>query len=183
MPDSPSLDISNEMTIMAWAKLSALPVGSQCPTAMTKRLGGPGNYQLFWRAGQRLGMCFWANGVDSCSAPCVLPAVDEWHHVAQTFDNETLKFYQDGKNCDTQERLTPLTPNDFPLYLFTDTFNNCGYAGTITLDEVAIFDRVLNDDEIGETLEEGLGSLGFGAAVHASGKLAITWANIKRDQQ
>ena len=181
VPDSPSLDISDEITMMAWAKLSTLPVGSQCPTAMTKRLGGPGNYQLLWRANPNGQMCFWANVADSRSPKCVLPAVDEWHHVARTFGSNTLKFYQDGKNCDTQERATPLTPNDFPLCLFTDTFNNCNYVGTITLDEVAIFDRVLSDDEISETMNEGLGDLGFGAAVDASGKLFITWANIKRE--
>ena len=176
VPADKTLDIDDEVTIVAWAKLSRLPTGGQCPSVLTKRAGcGPGNYQLFWRANPNGKMCYWGGGADSCTEKCVIEE-DTWHHVAETFDNKTIKFYLDGVNCDTQPRPTPLTPNGSPLYIGTDSCNNCGYQGIITLDEVAIFNRALNDKEIEETMSEELGM-----AVEASGKLSTTWASIKRE--
>ena len=96
------------------------------------------------------------------------------------FANKTIKFYLDGVNCDTQPRPTPLAPNDSPLYIGTDSCNNCGYEGTITLDEVAIFNRALSKNEVEAAMKEGLGNLGV-TAVQASDKLSTTWASIKRE--
>lgn len=179
VPDSDSLDISEEVTIMAWAMLSKLPTGGECPTVLTKRSGcGTGNYQLFWRSGPDGKMCYWGDGQDSCSTTCVITE-NTWHHVAETFDNKTIKFYMDGENCDEQNRATPLATNSSPLYIGTDTCNNCGYQGVITIDEVAIFNRVLSDEEIKMAMNEGLGDLGLGVEVADLGKLTTTWASIK----
>ena len=178
VPDDKTLDIDDEVTIVAWAKLSRLPTGGQCPSILTKRAKcGPGNYQLFWRGNPNGKMCYWGGGADSCTAKCVIKE-DTWHHVVSTMDfaSKTIKFYLDGDNCDSQPRPTPLTPNGSPLYIGTDSCNNCGYQGIITLDEVAIFNRALNDKEIEETMSEELGM-----AVEASGKLSTTWASIKRE--
>ena len=182
VPDDKTLDISPAVTIAAWAKLSRLPTGGQCPSILTKRAKcGPGNYQLFWRGNPNGKMCYWGGGADSCTAKCVIKA-DTWHHVVSTMDfaNKTIKFYLDGVNCDTQPRPTPLAPNDSPLYIGTDSCNNCGYEGTITLDEVAIFNRALSKNEVEAAMKEGLGNLGV-TAVQASDKLSTTWASIKRE--
>ena len=182
VPADKTLDIDDEVTIVAWAKLSRLPTGGHCPSVLTKRVGcGPGNYQLFWRGNPNGKMCYWGGGADSCTAKCVIKE-DTWHHVVSTMDfaNKTIKFYLDGDNCDSQPRPTPLTPNGSPLYIGTDSCNNCGYEGTITLDEVAIFNRALSKNEVEAAMKEGLGNLGV-TAVQASDKLSTTWASIKRE--
>jgi hypothetical protein len=107
---------------------------------------------------------------------------NQWIHIAGIFDNSAgkMKIYMDGQLIDTHN-LTGLvngtqnpaigTQGD-PNGPFTDF-----HSGLI--DEIALFNVALSDQDLQTVMNKGLKeSLGI-AAVVLSGKLATTWAGIK----
>lgn len=97
----------------------------------------------------------------------------EWIHVAATFDGSVLTIYVDSEEIDSME--TEL-PYDSTENLFIGGDSGCGGRAWYTglLDDVRIYNRALPKSEIVELAEHG------GAAVSSSGKLATTWADIKK---
>ncbi|MFQ5837666.1 MAG: OmpL47-type beta-barrel domain-containing protein [Thermoplasmata archaeon] len=79
-----------------------------------------------------------------------LPAgthVGVWHHVAATYDNQTLRLYVDGQERDNATVVNGVSDLDRPWtigkanYWFGDFFNG-------TIDEVAVYSRALSAQEI-----------------------------------
>ena len=64
----------------------------------------------------------------------------DWHHVVVMYDGETKKFYVDGNLTSSQEVTGSLYENDDPIRI--------GDLGDSLFDELAIFNRVLTEDEI-----------------------------------
>jgi hypothetical protein len=98
---------------------------------------------------------------------------NKWQHIAGTFGDNTLKIYLDGELAGEAD-----APEDNPSIVWND--NNAEIGGRPDqnhwfvgiLDEFAIFDRALTEDEIGQMMR----SL---TAVESHGKLATTWSYIK----
>ncbi len=76
----------------------------------------------------------------------VEPEVGKWHHVAATFDRArgSIRIYIDGQMNKEETRTTPPGVNELPIEI--------GAFGVapIYLDEVAIYNRALSDEEIKE---------------------------------
>ena len=51
-----------------------------------------------------------------------------------------------------------------------------------TIDEVAIFNKVLSEDDVQTIIEHGLAKVLAGEAVEALNKLTTTWASLKADR-
>ena len=88
-----------------------------------------------------------------------------WHHVVATYDSltEVAELYIDGKKVGS-ERMAgfgSIAPNTKSLYLGSYRGNNYGINGK--LDDVAVWNRVLNDTEI-----SSLWNGGDGAAIDGS---------------
>ena len=106
---------------------------------------------------------------------------DRWYHQAITFDGQFRRAYLDGKLLEEVEEEGEITYGDPPPTAVI------GSASIVVpreyfqggVDEVAIFNVALSEDEISEIMTEGLGALGFSTAVDPSGKLATTWATVK----
>ncbi len=97
----------------------------------------------------------------------------EWHHIALTYDGSIQKFYVDGvfagENSVCKGNID-ITDNSIKI----GTGNVGFYTGSI--DEVAIFNVVLEGDDLKNLVDKGLRDI---TAVFPNEKLSTTWGNIK----
>jgi len=164
-----SLDLKAEHTISFWLRWDG--VGSSWSPFIAKRQAGGANYQS-WVGSDRIFDYY--NGVAVVSADTPISLGDEWVFLTTTHDSKnTVSFYIDG-SFDSEKAQPVGEPNNFPLLVGQDGVGNFG-AGAI--DEVAIFNRALTAEEIKKLMEEGVKAF---AAVTSKGKLATTWALIKK---
>ncbi|MEO2004931.1 MAG: LamG domain-containing protein, partial [Candidatus Poribacteria bacterium] len=98
----------------------------------------------------------------------------EWHHVAGTFDGEEITVYIDGK----EERRGPCAGEvaavDAPLYI--GTRGGSGRPTDGAYDEIRIYNRALDDEEIETVMIEGPVEL---LAVDPRDRAAETWGELK----
>jgi len=106
----------------------------------------------------------------------VITATDgEWHHVAGTYDKKKVTTYIDGTieaepafSNDPDFSPGPLNIGDCPGY---------PYAVMGIIDDVGLFNVALSEDDIKSLMDNGLGMV---LSVSDKGKLATTWASIKK---
>ncbi|MBC8229771.1 LamG domain-containing protein [bacterium] len=145
-------------------------VDSSWSPFIAKRQAGGANYQS-WVGSDRIFDYY--NGIAVVSADTPISLGNEWVFLTTTHDGKnTVSFYIDG-SFDSEKSQPVGNPNNFPLLVGQDGVGNFG-AGAI--DDVAIFNRALTEDEIKRLMEEGVKAF---AAVAFSGKLTTTWASIK----
>lgn len=98
--------------------------------------------------------------------------LEVWYHIACVKDGAELRFYVNG-----EEQGTTVVP---------ETHDNSGgmlhvgksptyRAATFVIDDLAIYDRALEEEEVVEIMEGKLAN----TAVDAAGKLASTWGVIR----
>ena len=106
-------------------------------------------------------------------------ADDEWHYVAMTYDPGTLTFYVDGKEDAVGAVTLAGDEAAMGIRIGNDPRGNFEFPpfdGII--DEVAIYDRTLDADEIEANFE----AVSFNLAVEPADKLASAWGAIKVSQ-
>ena len=102
------------------------------------------------------------------------PAVpDEWYHVGYTCDTEVneLKLYVDGELIDTVA--AGAEPNNLTHLRIGSEHEGRYFPGI--LDEVRLYNRALTEEEMKQNFAVKSNSL----AIHAAGKLAVTWGTLK----
>lgn len=99
--------------------------------------------------------------------------VNEWYHIAATWDGKTINVYLDGKleNTSSAGSAFPRT-GPHPLYIGLAPVYVEPMDGII--DEVSIYNRPLTAKELQRDME------GVAASVFLSGKLATAWGFLKR---
>ena len=111
---------------------------------------------------------------------------DAWHHIAYTSDGVQLKLYADGvlkKSSGSGKSLNK--PEDQSLFFGSGINAPGGAPGSAqkfqgALDEVALFNVALTEDDINNIMNNGiLEAIGF-VAVDPLGKLTTTWADLKK---
>jgi hypothetical protein len=100
-------------------------------------------------------------------------AVGTWTHVAGTWDGQVAKIYADGellKTCDFTDG--PLDSPSGPYYIANSSYDlvNRHFDGSI--DEVAVFDQALGDEEIEDLYEKGVAAYGY-----CEGVKPVAWPN------
>lgn len=171
----PELDITDAITIQTWF----LPEQNQGDSnLMGRRTGGNvGGYCLQWssnptKSPQIETWMYVGKWQGSRSKQTIKPDLNEWHHVASTYDGDKVRQYIDGK-LDV-EYSAPGKLNSVDI-VFRIGRSQTPLAGTVGyVDEVAIYNRALSEDEVNEDMNKGVFF-----AVDPSGKLATTWANLK----
>jgi len=101
----------------------------------------------------------------------------EWGHVATTYDGAKMKIYVDGKLDAEQDRGAQNTDKATPVLIgarFTGGAPSNFFSGV--LDDVALFNVPLTQDDIKFVMK----GLSPDSAVSSSGKLATTWADLKK---
>jgi len=100
---------------------------------------------------------------------------EEWHHIGWVITEPgKLFYYFDGENKGEMTfGMTDSTENDITLRIGNSEGNSKGLHCLI--DEVGIFNITLSDEQILDVMNNGIV-----LAVSSAGKLASTWAEIKK---
>ena len=92
-----------------------------------------------------------------------------WHHIAGIKDGTKFLFYIDGKDVDEQAVPKDHAQGAEKLYIGRTGYN----AAKFYLDDLYIYDRALDADEIADVMDGKL------LPVEPEDKLATTWAQMK----
>jgi hypothetical protein len=152
-PDASTLDLASGATVELWVK--------RAKSGWQVIAGKPGNgqsrfenYALWFDSGNFL-RAFFGNGLAYASISSAAPLDTNWHHVAATYDNATIRLYIDGALNASTSSTIQLTPNAQPMNLARDQFNSFFFGGQ--LDEVAIYPSALSAARISNHYEIGSG--------------------------
>ncbi len=107
----------------------------------------------------------------------------KWHHLAATADRKgAMKLYRDGELEVENDIAAHANQNEDNQKHFTIGGEVGIAARTLVdgaMDEVALFNVVLTEDQITEIVEKGLARMLGAEDVSPNDKLAITWGKIK----
>ncbi|MDE0638389.1 MAG: LamG domain-containing protein [Candidatus Poribacteria bacterium] len=106
--------------------------------------------------------------------------ITDWHMYTVTYDSSTGKWfiYIDAKEESTLDLdKVPLDADAGPVYIGWDSCCGGGRFGNAIIDEVAIFNVALEQDDIETLMDKGLAPTV--AAVEAEGKMTTAWGKVK----
>jgi hypothetical protein len=177
IPHDDSLNVGGEHTIALWFKLDKPPAGGMA--VVTKDDWAPG---FWWDGGTIRHHTHDPGGtlhfIDAPWSPDT-----DWHHVAVTWDGDEFGVYLDadviGEGMTTPNLgRNPLTDKPFliGIYLATGQHGQWGTFFPGIVDDVAIFNSALSDDDIETIMNDGLEAA---ADIEPSGKLTTIWGEIK----
>jgi len=150
-PHAPALDPAN-LTAEAWIKLSEFPAGGDTRCWLVTKNGNEwaeGHYALIIQgdcAGAYLNI---GGGQANCHAalsPAGALKLNEWQHLAMTYDGVDLKVYVDGVQVASAPVNKKRTPGASPLAIGRRQDAFAYFKGVI--DEVRIYDRALSVEEL-----------------------------------
>jgi hypothetical protein len=168
----PNLD---SFTVEAWIKPSASPRQASLTVTKWQDTGSYNGYGfiLFTNpegSGYRFIFQLRDNTPDhnyiSISSPSTY-SYDNWHHVVaiRDYGNE-VKLFVNGEEVANALDTIGSIENEQALYFHGFTSGGCGWdMSAITMDEVALYDRVLYEAEIQQHYQDGLQGLGYGIVV------------------
>ena len=177
---TPELQIGKELTMMGW--VNAKDIGDW------RQLIAKSNEYLLRidppNEGNRMSSFVNTNNDwgHRASSPQI-PELNTWIHLAGTYDNaaksDHLGVYVNGVRVGSSTRPgnTAVTENPVEIGRWG---GGSYFVGTI--DEVAIFNKVLSEDDMQTIIEHGLAKVLAGKAVEVSNKLTTTWASLKIDR-
>jgi len=172
--DSDSLNITNDITIMAWIYKRSDAIHGGTIIGKWKQLGDVWSYVLYGLGdgGGGFRLRWDDDSQTNLEGPYTLPN-DEWVHYAATYDGSEMKVFSNGEEIVSiaANKETKVTAN--PVWIGNDGYQQ-HFNGL--LDEVAILSAALTIDEINEVMSQSLATL---LAVSPSDRMALTWGSIK----
>ena len=173
----PDYDVTGAVSVIAWIKTSSVTSWARI---IDKSQWQDNGYDLALSQITHAPLFeFFVNNTTS-QALATTPVDDgEWHFVAGTFGNKTLRIYVDGV-MEKQVNSTggvDIKPNDWPIWLadVARPQETQQYLGMI--DEVAVFNRELSENEIQDVFQNGIT---VSSPVEFEEKLAVTWGMLKK---
>lgn len=165
-----------DFSVLAWVKIPMAPTDW---ATIAAKDGWPNRNYGIWLAG---GTALAHHSFTSGTAPnnnyvnAVTPVkIGEWHHVAATYDGKVSNLYIDGK-LDAKATFGD-KPNTTDVPFIMGRTANGSYKLTGSVDEVAVFNVALSEEDIKTIISAGL-KLAV-TAVSLKDKITTTWANIK----
>jgi hypothetical protein len=166
------------MTLMAWYNTNLVSSSGSFLIIKRKLSCTDGAYALGTGPGY-VGCAFWIFSGDWKNANFrdVL-STGEWYHLAGTYDGKTIRLFLNGEEQGN-------TPFSGAIVSFPDTHvylgkESCGadrhFNGLI--DEAAMFNVALNEDDIKNIMNNGLGEATGITAVSSAGKLPTAWGEV-----
>jgi hypothetical protein len=146
--DSASLGMTDAMTISAWINPDKVTSYDRIVAKPHGKFASPHNmYSLiFDNAGHaRFEGCIGERktGINGVSK---IP-LNEWTHIAATYDGLRLKLYMNGNLESTKDVTGGICTNDMPIYIGCNVFYS-GENFNGIIDEVRIYNYALTEDEI-----------------------------------
>ena len=176
VPFSESLAIEDEITITVWAKWNQF---GDCGLISRSADGqGDGDYfisQGCCNPGEK--MVMFSAGTASGAKGGSLET-DEWFHVAGTFDGTEVLTWLNGEVVGNSSGGN-LALHEWDVLI--GSYAGKGYKFNGVLDDIAIFNAALEEDDIVKIMNEGLDvALGY-AAVSPKEKRTTIWGKIKAE--
>lgn len=185
VPNSPSLNITGEVTILAWIKLAAGWIPLQYGNiAGINKVGGQAEDAYFLNVGyfnkehDKVSLGIIGEGVveTPLQGKTMVPQ-DTWTFVGGVFSpGKFMRVYIDGKLDGEQLKGVPqkihVAPTSFTVGAIVAS-PNYSFGGII--DDVVVYERALTENEIQSVMK--LGPL----SVTPAGKLAVAWGKIKSE--
>ena len=98
--------------------------------------------------------------------------IELWYHLACTKEDGKMRFYVDGEQKGEINGPAAHTQGSGSLYVGkSPTYR----AATFIIDDFALYDRALEEEEVVDVMNGGLAN----TPVEAAGKLAATWGGVK----
>ncbi len=178
---SDALALADEGTVAAWVNIEPSSptiwraVVSKANTGQDAMM----NYTLDVR--QNAPRFYFGDGAASLYAynESAKISFDTWHFIAGTFDGEKVKLFVDGEF--TIEAAQTIDPRPNAEILTVGAYSRgAGNSPNGMIDEVAVYNRALSEDELRKLMEEGLKGI---LAVRQSGKLTTTWGHVKAQEE
>lgn len=174
--DSDSLDL-NQMTVAAWVNLTAYAddqriitkeEGTADPWSVySLQISGTGDTKLEFRPT--------LDGARQRIESVTDVPLDQWTHVAATYDGSEVTLYIDGEIDKTSPATGEMMVNDKDLWIGASEFYTPRFFNGL-MDEAVLFNVPLSQDEIRDLVDVGLGSI---LAVSRANNLSTTWGNMK----
>jgi hypothetical protein len=181
VPTSASLDINTKVTIMAWVKWADAGDVWICIMASGQQNGPWESYgmfiyrstkQIYFPINLKSGFVL-ANTKTTSGNDVTKPGT--WQHLCGTYDGDKAIIYVDGKSVfESSSLASELVPTKMDLRIGHRLGSVHYFSGL--MDEVAIFEGALNENEIQKAM---LGVNKF-ASVESIGKLSTYWGSIKK---
>ncbi len=169
--NEPEFNITDTITISAW--VYQREQGSSWNGIVSKTDSNTNGWEIrTMQAGSNNIQCRILNGSDGGPSTTLTNKV--WSHVVGTYDGSIIRLYVNGVQKSTAPQ-NGIATNSRSLSIGKLAYANLFFNGTI--DEVAVFNVALTENDITSIMTKGLEAIG--AAVSPSGKLATTWAEIK----
>lgn len=145
VPDSPSLNPSDGITIAVWVK--------SLDTTQSYILLKHHQYVMAGHQAYPLDMGLYINGTFQFVSSNINVFDDVWHFIAGTWDGDTgeMKLYVDGVEVDSNNATGNLDTGSYDLRMASGLFENRNF---MTLDEVHIYSRALSQSEIQSLMNE-----------------------------
>ncbi|NCA79361.1 MAG: T9SS type A sorting domain-containing protein [Sphingobacteriia bacterium] len=171
VPDSYLLDITSKISITGWMKKD-----SNVPWASMVTKGGAtvdeNNYTIHNSPGN--GIIFTGMSDTSCISSWDIN-INEWHFVSLTWDGNIAKIYIDGQADELSfvNYSGALTPNNSSLFIGVDPPGEIEFFHGY-LDDIRIYNRGLNQEEILYLFEEGTVDLNYPSTNHFNNHLTVS---------
>ena len=166
--DSEGLDAVSELTIELWANINLV----NNATFAAKATWDSSFHSHLWTGD----MIYWGFNVsDRINTPAGTIIAGEWAHFVLQYDGpgSMWRIYKDGEEVAAGPATIEEIPDtDVNLSIGGRDLGGASVDGII--DEVAVYNKVLSEEEIRRDME------GIATAVEPVGRLATTWALIKK---
>ena len=103
-----------------------------------------------------------------------VPPLEEWYHIAGVCDGDSLKIYLNGELHAEKDDAFPFVADNQLTLVIGRGVNRAQYSFSGIIDEVMVFNRALDQDEIQDAMA------GDFLSVSQIDKLSTTWGEIKR---
>jgi hypothetical protein len=145
IPDAASLDLTTGMTLEAWVRPAVL--GTVWRTVLFKAQPGDIIYGLYANdsASRPNTEAFISGAARRARGTAQLP-LNQWVHLASTYDGSVLRLYVDGAQVATLNRTGSITTSTGELWIGGNPVWPEWFSGLI--DEVRIYNRALTTPQI-----------------------------------
>ena len=170
-PAEKILNITKGITMEGWINPDAVQGDSDLWGRRTS--ANQGGYCMQWTNGMIETWIHKGGWQGTRDKQTIKPEPGDWHHVAGVYDGKNVRQYVNGE-LDIEFGLSGDMDSVEEVFRIGQAQTSLT-AMIGTIDEVAVYSRALTEDEIQEDMEKGIL-----ATVNSTGKLAATWASIKR---
>ena len=173
--DAPSLDekLNDGFTFVCWQNQ---PPGDADGGYIVKEEGWANamSYRFFSNHGNNFGFMVVPDDGTIEEYYGGAPEDDTWHHVAAVYTGSDIIGYMDGEEVGRWAYDKGVADNDSRVFIGSAHPNGEYFPGM--LDDLALFNVVLDEDEINDIMDNGLEEA---MAVSPAGRLTTTWGKIK----